>query len=130
MNTYEKIVAVKGWNEKEYENRFLEKIKIISTMALNASKQYQSTYRQGGIQMRFADIFRKYKRLENEFIDGVRRTRESVQDDLLDLTVYSIVMSIYLDELEEAKEMTCQNQGRLTVSNSESTSKQDQKKKD
>ena len=104
MTKFERMLDHKEFNLENYLARFQSKIDKIKEIGELAAAQYTSTYKEGGVDMRFADLFRKYKRLEKEFSDGVKRVREKAEDDLKDLAVYCIVMWVYLDELNEIKE--------------------------
>ncbi len=100
LTSAEKSLSDSEFDLNDYDERLRGKIESIVNIAGQAALQYGNTYRQGGAFMRFSDIFRKYKRLEKEYIEGLPRKREKTTDDLKDLAVYSIVMWIYLDELQ------------------------------
>lgn len=101
MNDNEKRMATLDWNSEEYKKSIKEKLDKMFQVLCDAADQYGDTYRQGGIQMRFSDVFRKYKRLEKEYLYGLPRKREKTEDDLLDLANYVVVMWQYLDEMSQ-----------------------------
>lgn len=100
MDANEIKLANSKFDIQEYEEWFSTLLCEMKVVGINAAKEYDNTYRQGGKIMRFADIYRKFKRLEKEFLFGCERKREKAQDDLKDLAVYCIVFMIYLNELE------------------------------
>ena len=100
MTKEELFLSNLDFDYNKYADAFNSKIDDIKSIAIKAAKEYGNTYRQGGKIMRFSDIFRKFKRLEKEFLHGHLREREKTADDLKDLAVYCIVFWIYLDELD------------------------------
>lgn len=96
----EQKLAVRNFDIKNYEDIFDAKMLLVKDIAMKAANEYTSTYREGGKLARFYDIFRKFKRIEKEFLYGAVRKREKLSDDLIDLIVYCFVMWIYMDELD------------------------------
>lgn len=58
------------------------------------------TYNKYGLKMRFADIWRKFARLESLIWEGnpAKVSDESIRDTLIDLAVYSVMAIIVFDE--------------------------------
>jgi uncharacterized protein YutD len=101
MDVVEQRLAKESFDKMDYLTRLHQKVHLIEDVAMKAAEEYEDTYRQGGKIMRFSDIFRKYKRIEKQFLYDTIRKREKIEDDLQDLAVYCIVMWIYMDEYGE-----------------------------
>lgn len=87
------------------EEGYLDKFKkILGEAYILTSKKHSdygdSTWRVYGLKMRFADIWRKFARLESLIWDNNKQKvgDESVRDTLLDLLVYSAMAIILYDE--------------------------------
>jgi len=79
-------------------NRVLEEALAITTKKHN--DYGNSTWNKYGLKMRFADIWRKFARLESLVWNNNKAMvkDESVRDTLLDLLVYSVMAIMVYDE--------------------------------
>ena len=81
--------------------------KILDEMlAISQKKQHDyrgaATTNQYGMKMRFADIWRKFARLEAMmWYDTVPKTDEKLKETLIDLANYCIIATIMVDDAKK-----------------------------
>ena len=86
---------------EEYQKKFNDILEEMKKISFPKHSDYgDDTVFRYGMKMRFADIWRKFARLEsliwNENVS--KNKEETIRDTLLDLAVYSIIALIVYDK--------------------------------
>jgi hypothetical protein len=88
----------------DYQKKFNDIIDEMKKISFSRHIDYggDSIFKYG-MKMRFADIWRKYARLENLiwYQNKISDERESVRDTLIDLANYAVIALIVYDEEKE-----------------------------